>query len=221
MGALTLTNLMQGWIKLHRQLLEWEWYSDISTFRLFTHLLLMANHKDKKYRGMILKAGTVITGRELLAKQTGLTVQQVRTSIERLKSTNEITNKTSPQGTVIEIVKYINYQLITNEVTNEQPTTNQQLTTNKKVKKVKKGNNYYRAFDKLSLTDAEFTKLEKLFRKEDIDFVLDQIENYKGNSKYKSLYLTANNWLKRSYTPKQQTESIEDRIKRINLEAKR
>lgn len=212
---------MHGWIKLHRQLLEWEWYNDNNTFRLFIHLLLMANHKDKKYKGMILKAGTVITGRKLLAEQTGLTVQQVRTSLKRLISTNEITNKTSPQGTIIQIVKYIDYQVLTNEVTIKQPTTNQQLTTNKNVKKEKKGKKYYRAFDKLSLTDAEFTKLEKLFRKEDIDSVLDQIENYKGNSKYKSLYLTATNWLKRSYTPKQQTESIEERIKRINLEAKR
>lgn len=212
---------MQGWIKLHRQLLEWEWYNDNNTFRLFIHLLLMANHKDKKYKGMQLKAGTVITGRKLLAEQTGLTVQQVRTSLKRLISTSEITNKTSPQGTIIQIVKYTDYQVLTNELTIKQPTTNQQLTTNKNVKKEKKGKKYYRAFDKLSLTDEEFTKLEKLFRKEDIDSVLDQIENYKGNSKYKSLYLTATNWLKRSYSPKQQTESIEERIKRINLEAKR
>ena len=212
---------MQGWIKLHRQLLEWEWYNDNNTFRLFIHLLLMANHKDKKYKGMQLKAGTVITGLELLSKQTGLSVQQIRTSLKRLISTNEITNETSSKGSIIQIVKYIDYQLLTSEVTNQQQTNNKRTTTNNNVKKEKKGKKYYRAFDKLSLTDAEFTKLEKLFRKEDIDSVLDQIENYKGNSKYKSLYLTATNWLKRSYTPKQQTETIEERIKRINLEAKR
>ena len=40
---------MSGWIKIHRQILEWEWYSDTNTFRVFLHLLLKANHKEKKY----------------------------------------------------------------------------------------------------------------------------------------------------------------------------
>ena len=35
-----------GWIKLHRNLLDWEWYSDIKVCRVFLHLLLTANFKD-------------------------------------------------------------------------------------------------------------------------------------------------------------------------------
>ena len=33
---------MSGWIKLHRKITEWEWYSDANTFRVFMHLLLTA-----------------------------------------------------------------------------------------------------------------------------------------------------------------------------------
>lgn len=132
-----MTN-QQGWIKLHRQILEWEWYSDNNCFRVFLHLLLKANHKEKRFKGIELKVGSIVTSRDLLARETGLSSQQVRTALNKLISTNEITSVTSPQGTILQIVSYEKYQIATNETTNEQPTSNQQSTTNKNVKKEKK-----------------------------------------------------------------------------------
>lgn len=129
---------MRGWIKLHRQFLEWEWYDDNNTKILFLHLLLKTNHKDRSYRGDIVKRGTLLTGLQLLSKETGLSVQQVRTSLGKLNSTNEITIKTSNKGTVIQVVKYDSYQEVTNEATTGQQTNNKQVTTNKKEKKEKK-----------------------------------------------------------------------------------
>jgi hypothetical protein len=128
----------QGWIKLHRQILEWEWYSDNNCFRLFLHLLLKANHKEKRFKGLELKIGSIVTSRDLLARETGLTSQQIRTALTKLISTNEITSITSSQGTIIQIVSYEKYQVSTSEITNEQPTSNQQSTTNNNVKKEKK-----------------------------------------------------------------------------------
>jgi hypothetical protein len=132
-----MTN-QQGWIKLHRQILEWEWYSDNNCFRLFLHLLLKANHKEKRFKGIELKVGSIVTSRDLLARETGLTSQQIRTALTKLISTNEITSVTSSQGTIIQIVSYEKYQVSTNEITNEQPTSNQQSTTNNNVKNEKK-----------------------------------------------------------------------------------
>lgn len=126
---------MSGWIKIHRKILEWEWYDDANTFRLFMHLILKANHKDKNYRGQLIKKGSLLTGRELLSQETGLSIQQIRTCLTRLKSTNEITINSSRQGTIIQIVKYESYQVATNELTTNQPTSNQQVTTNKNIKK--------------------------------------------------------------------------------------
>lgn len=131
-----MTN-QQGWIKLHRQILEWEWYSDNNCFRVFLHLLLKANHKKKRFKGIELKVGSIVTSRDLLARETGLSSQQVRTALNKLISTNEITSVTSSQGTILQIVSYEKYQIATNEITNEQPTSNQQVTTNNNVNKEK------------------------------------------------------------------------------------
>ena len=139
--------MRNGWIKLHRSLLEWEWYDDINVMRVFLHCLLMANHKDKKYRGSVVERGSFLTGRDTLASQTGLTVQQIRTSLNKLKSTNELTIKSSKQGTVIQVVSYDKYQEVTNESTTHQPDSNQIVTTNKKNKNKKN--------EKKKLADAE------------------------------------------------------------------
>ena len=187
---------MSGWIKIHRKIIEWEWFTDTNTFRVFLQLLLKANHKEKKYRGMVLKVGTIITSRDILALETRLSVQQVRTALDKLKSTNEITIKTSSQGTIIEVVNYSKYQLATNEVTNKQPINNQQVTTNKNDKNNKE--NIYREFQHLFITEDEVKKLLDKHTITQINNVLNDIENYKQNTKYKSLYLTAVKWLQKN-----------------------
>lgn len=127
----------KGWIKIHRQIINWEWYDEPNTFRLFFHLLLKANHKPIKYRGKLIKVGQVMTGFDVLSKETGLSVQKIRTSLKRLELTNEITIKSSNQGTIIQVVKYNDYQIVTGETTNKQQTDNKRITTNNNVKNEK------------------------------------------------------------------------------------
>jgi hypothetical protein len=200
---------MNGWIKLHRQITEWEWYSDSNTFRLFIHLLLKANHKDNNYRGKLIKQGCLVTGREKLSLETGLSIRQVRTCLERLEMTNEIAIKSSSKGTEIQIVKYKDYQYATNETTSKEPTNDQQTTTNNNEKNDKEEKeNIYRKFKHLSISLGEFKKLNEVYEKSIIDDILDRIENYKQNTKYSSLYLTANSWLRK--------QNVKDEPKRVN-----
>lgn len=128
---------MDGWIKIHRQLLEWEWYDDMKVFRLFVHCLLKANHADKKYKGKLVKRGTFLTSRDLLSSETGLTVREVRTALNKLISTNELTNVSTRKGSVITVINYDKYQNTTNKKTNKRPTSDQQATSNKNDKNEK------------------------------------------------------------------------------------
>ena len=122
---------MGGWIKIHRKILEWEWYDDINTKVLFLHLLLTANHEDKKWRGTVIKRGQILTSLQHLADETHLSLQNVKTSLSKLKSTNEITIKSTNKYTVVSIEKYNDYQIDetkTNKQTNLR--TNKQSTNN-------------------------------------------------------------------------------------------
>jgi hypothetical protein len=127
--------MANGWIKLHRQFLEWEWYNDSDTFRLFIHLLLKANHKPKSWRGVFVSAGQVITGRKILAEELTISEQRVRTLLNKLKSTNEITIKSTNKYSLITICNWTTYQGQQDE-NNQQ--NNQQLTAKKDDKKGKK-----------------------------------------------------------------------------------
>jgi hypothetical protein len=139
----------QGWISLHRTLLDWEWYTDSNTKILFIHLLLRANHKDSKWRGIEVKRGQVLTGRTKLAKETGLSEQQIRTSFKKLKSTGEITTKATSKLTIVTLLNWGAYQekekgsnqQINRKATNEQPASNQQVTTNNNDNKENNVNN--------------------------------------------------------------------------------
>ena len=131
-----------GWIKLHRKMIDWEWYSDGNTFRVFVHLLFTANYEDSRYRGYSVPRGSVVIGRKALAETLAISEQNVRTALDHLKSTNEITIKSTNRFSVATVVNYEFYQekdieptnKVTVKLTNNQPTTNQQLTTSKEVK---------------------------------------------------------------------------------------
>ena len=185
---------MESWIKLHRSLLQWEWYDESDTFRLFIHCLLKANHKDNNYRGQIVKAGSFLTSRELLSNETGLSIQKVRTSLERLELTKEITTKKSKKGTVLQIVKYKNYQgnnqgdnqqnnQQSNQiVTNDQPTVNQIVTTNKNEENEKnEKNNKLTASQIKSFKDKILSEVEQ---RNIIARAKDEVEKRGGKWQY-------------------------------------
>lgn len=129
----------QGWIKLHRKLIDTSFYKNANAVRLFIHLLIICNHSPKKiyWNGseIEIKEGQVITGRKELSKDLGISEQSTRSALTMLKSTSTITIQSTNRFSLIEISKYSDYQgsstsRSTNKLTNNQPTNNQQLTTN-------------------------------------------------------------------------------------------
>ena len=71
----------------------------------------------------------------------------------------------------------------------------------------------YRSFAHLSMSLTEFNKLEVEYTKQQIDGVIDSIQNFANNKKYKSLYLTAKNWLKK--LPKEEEDKLTTKAKRL------
>ena len=101
---------MQGWVKLHRKLTEWEWYTDVPTKTLFIHLLLVANHELKFWRGQPIDRGELVTSVSILSKETGLSKQQVRTALDKLTNSNQIEKTSTNRYTFIKVLSYAIYQ---------------------------------------------------------------------------------------------------------------
>lgn len=133
------------YIKLSRNILEWEWYADINTCRLFVHMLLKANWKEGNFRGTTVPRGSFVSSLPKLADETALTMREVRTAITHLKSTGELTYKSYSKYTVFTIKNYCLYQ--TSDMQNDSQTagkrhSNDMLTTTIEEKKEgKKGRN--------------------------------------------------------------------------------
>lgn len=135
---------MSGWIQLHRSLIEWEWYDDANTMRLFLHCCLRANFEDAQWRGIDIKRGDFITSTKTLSKELKLSENKIRLSIKKLISTGEITSKTTNKNTTITICNYDTYNSSKSEnnkqdnkphnkqTTNKPQTNNKQTTTDNK-----------------------------------------------------------------------------------------
>ena len=124
-----------SWIKLFRKFMDWEWYGDKNTKVLFIHLLLKANYQEKSWKGIRIGRGQFITSVKHLSDDVGLTTQEVRTSLKKLKSTKDITIKTTNKYSIITIENFDKYQSvgkeISNQITNGKQANNKPLTTTK------------------------------------------------------------------------------------------
>jgi len=155
------------WFKLYRKIKEWEWYQDHITKAVFLHCLIEAEIIDKPHCGEMLEKGSFVTTSSRLAAELNLSRQQVRTALDKLVSTSNITKTSTNKNLILKVVNWEVYQdkkgnsnhqnnqQINQPITNKQPTNNQQ-----------KDNNIYTYKDIYTLKDKEF-KNERI--KEDLN----------------------------------------------------
>jgi hypothetical protein len=182
---------INGWVKLHRKIEDWCWFGDPNTFLVFIHLLLMANVQDKKWRSIIVKRGSFITSLSGLSERIGISVQQIRTSLDKLISTHEVTKSSTSTYTVISINNYDQYQKVTRSATNEQQTSNKPVTTTKEYKNIRS-------------KEIESSKLEEIAVKykvsiKSVNETYEELTLYcKSSGKtYKDYEATLMNWIRR------------------------
>ena len=132
---------MSGWIKLHRSLKYWRYYDDTNAVRLLIHLLVSVNYEPKKWHEITVEAGQLVCSWDTLSRETGLSKQQVRTSMTKLEKSGEVTRKTTNKWQLISLTKWdelqdVNTQ-ITDKPTHKQHTSNTQITPTKESKENK------------------------------------------------------------------------------------
>ena len=207
---------MNGWIKLHVDFLNWEWYQNNNTKALFLHCLLKANWKGGKFEGEIIPRGSFVTGRKVLAKELQMTEQEIRTALEHLISTKEITKRTTNKFTIISVTNYELYQQINQinnqRATNEQPTNNQQTTT-------REDNSMYvsSSLERIyarAILPTEYEKIKYWLTKYDKDLIVYALEVSVMNNRKRVDYVNGilKNWEHAGYKTKQDVLDNEKKI---------
>ena len=118
--------LENGFVKISRSFLTWEWYTDSTTKVLFLHCILKANWKARNWRGIVIERGQFITSLEQLSQETRLSIKQVRTALKHLTETGELANLSTPQYRIITVVHYDRYQEPANQPANQGQTIGKQ-----------------------------------------------------------------------------------------------
>jgi len=143
---------MGGFIRIEKKILNWEWWSDINTFRLFFYLLCIANWTDGTFQGVTIKRGQRAVSLDSLSTGTGLSIRQTRTALKHLQSTGEVTVKRHAKFSVITINNYDKYQssdtVSDNEMTGNRQAKRQandtqsdsETTTIERIKEIKNKN---------------------------------------------------------------------------------
>lgn len=215
---------MNGYIKLLRRFLKWEWYKNTITKSVFLHCLLSANWEDSRFEGMVVKRGSFVTGRKKMAQEIGISEQQLRTALNHLKSTNEITIESTSKYSIISINNYDMYQtdnqVSNQQSTNNQPTINQQSTTIKEEKEEKEIN-IYTTTNKQSIcefVEANFGRplspieYEEISAWKDSDLTRYAIKQAVLNGKYSIKYISKilYEWQKKNIKTVQEAQRNEE-----------
>ena len=111
--SLRIMNIVDNsWIKLPRNFVNWSWYHDANMVQLYLYLLLNANVYDVKYNDITIKRGECLVSLNHLSKETGISLQKLRTGLARLQRTKEIEYKKLQNGRIIVLVDFNKFQPI-------------------------------------------------------------------------------------------------------------
>jgi hypothetical protein len=132
----------RGWIKLYRELLNkpiWKLSTPEQKVVLIT-LLLLASHKPNEWEWkgekFTVNPGQFVTSLNNIKKAAGngISIQNIRTNIDRLKKLGFLTNKSTKMGRLISITNWDTYQSL-EELPNKD--------NNRRVTKIRPNTNIY------------------------------------------------------------------------------
>jgi len=137
-----------GWIKLHRKLLDNPISKRPKWFSVWIHLLLLANHNEHSFiwngKRQVIRDGQLLTGRKELAKICGVTHSLLERVLNYLEIEHQIEQQKTTKYRVITILNWSKYQKENSKSDNKRTTDGQQTDTYKNDKNEendKKGEN--------------------------------------------------------------------------------
>ena len=163
--------MKNGWIKLHRRILENPISRKPAYAWLWTALLLKANHKEKSFiwngKKQVCKEGQILTGRKELSVLCGIREGTVENILRYLESEQQIEQQKTTKFRLITVKNWKEYQAV--EQQNEQQSNNkvttkeQQNDTNKNDKKEKNDKNITNVIERSSFGNENINSLLKDF----------------------------------------------------------
>lgn len=126
---------MEGWIKIHRKMLDNPIIcKDSDYLAVWIYLLLNATHKEIpalfKKEKIVLQPGQLLTGRKAISKQLKISESKIYRIINDFKSEQQLEQQTSNKNSLITILNWNKYQ--ESEQQNEQQMNNKRTTSEHK-----------------------------------------------------------------------------------------
>lgn len=132
-----------GYIALHRKIMDWEWYTDANVLRLFIHLLLSANWKARKWHGEDIGVGEDVVSIRGLARELEMGTGQIRIALAKLENSGVISARAAHRYTIVKVLNYSQYQTLGfgKQHTGSTVTARKQQHLNKRNKGIRELNN--------------------------------------------------------------------------------
>ncbi|MBD5226883.1 MAG: hypothetical protein HDS67_02345 [Bacteroidales bacterium] len=96
-------------ITLSDEFLEWEWFSYHGMVNLYIYLVLRARETARKWRGRVIAPRSIVTTIERISRETGLSIQNIRTCIRKLIESKYITTEVTNNITTITLCEIVSY----------------------------------------------------------------------------------------------------------------
>ncbi len=191
-----------GWLKLHRKIVEKGYYKKSEYVHLWIHLILKANHEPNEwfYKNKVFKInrGQFITSRKTLMEETGISRNKIENILDCFKNEQQISSENLYTSRLITILNYDDYQTNKQQISSKQAANKQQISTNKNNKNEKnEKNNKILYGEFVFLTKEEHKKLVDKYESEFVEACVERLDNYLGSTgkKYKSHYRTILSWV--------------------------
>jgi len=205
--AKVYSKMHRGYIKVWRKIVDAGWLQNHKLCAFWLWCLIKASHKEFDAivgcQTVKLMPGEFVFGLKVASKELKITIQSIRTLLDFLKTTQNLTIKSTNKFSVITITNWNTYQIQENEINTQsnKPLTNKQQTTNN-IQECKEHKNVKKVFIIPTLSEIKSYCAE---RKNTVDaqFFLDKyIGNgwMVGNAKMKDWKAVVRTWEKNNFS---------------------